>query len=216
MKANDTHSNPWLTIPWEDYEGHMSSSNVRQSQFLSDVFRKVLAQYRPLSVAVLGCATGNGFEYIDPDATRKVTGVDINPHYLEVLRSRFGSTLSGLDLICADLVACDLEGEAYDLVHCALVLEYLDPGTVIQKAATWLRSQGILVVVLQLPSEKMSKVSETRYKSLERLSPIMNLFEPEELRDLATGAGLAEVESCKEVLQSGKEFFIGHYRKGPS
>jgi ubiquinone/menaquinone biosynthesis C-methylase UbiE len=216
MKPDDTLSNPWLSIPWEDYEGHMADPGVRQTQFLSEVFRKVLNQYRPHSVAVLGCATGSGFEHIDPGVTRKVTGIDINPHYLEVLRSRFASTLSGVDLICADLAACDLEREAYDLVHCALVLEYLEPSTVIQKAAAWLRPQGILVVVLQLPSEKVSKVSKTKYRSLERLAPIMKLFGPEVIQSLAIGVGLVETEACKVILQSQKEFYIGHYRKGPS
>ena len=211
-QQSDTAVNPWLAIPWEDYEGHMSSPVVKQSQFLNELFRGILRDYRPGSVAILGCATGNGFEHIDPAITQRVTGVDINPHYLRVLRTRFGLTIPGLQLVCADLAACELERESFDLVHCALVLEYLDPRVVIEKATRWLRPRGTLVVVLQLPSEK-SKVSETQYKSLRRLEPIIKLVEPETVQRVAAAVGLSEVRVSKEMLESGKEFFVGHYLK---
>jgi len=212
-QQSDTAVNPWLTIPWEDYEGHMSSPVVKQSQFLNELFRGILRDYRPGSVAILGCATGNGFEHIDPAITQRVTGVDINPHYLRVLRTRFGLTIPGLQLVCADLATCELERESFDLVHCALVLEYLEPSVVIERAAGWLRPPGILVVVLQLPSAKSAKVSETQYKSLKRLEPIMKLVEPETVQRVAAEAGLSEVRAFKEMLESGKEFFVGHYLK---
>jgi ubiquinone/menaquinone biosynthesis C-methylase UbiE len=212
-QLNDTAANSWLMIPWEDYEGHMSSPAVKQLQFLNELFQRVLRNYRPSSVAALGCATGNGFEHIDPVITQRVIGVDINPHYLRVLRTRFGSTIPGLQLLCADLAACELERESFDLVHCALVLEYLEPRVVIEKAARWLRPRGVLVVVLQLPSEKSAKVSETQYKSLRHLEPVMKLVEPETVQHVAAEAGLSEVRVSKERLESGKEFFVGHYLK---
>lgn len=160
QQYDDSH-NPWLDIPWQDYEGHMAHTNVRQSQFLSDVFRGVLREYKPNSIAVLGCATGNGFEHLDPAVIHRVTAVDINPYYLEILNMRFGSEISGLELICDDLATCELEAEAYDLVYCALIFEYLEPRSIIEKIALWLRPHGKFVVVLQLPSKKQGKISET-------------------------------------------------------
>ena len=74
--------NPWLSIPIDDYEGHMGSPAVAQLQPLSELFAGVLASSRPKSLAVFGCAAGNGFEHIDPSITERVVGVDINPAYL--------------------------------------------------------------------------------------------------------------------------------------
>lgn len=205
--------NPWLSIPASDYEGHMASPGVGQLQYLNGLFRDLLKEFRPVRLAVLGCATGNGFEHIDPGVTRKVTGIDINGQYLEVLRERFSAMIPGLELIAADLVQCDFEPASFDLVHCALVLEYLDPGPLIQKIADWLRPDGILSVLLQLPSEGGGRVSETKYTSLKRLEDIMDLVEPESVRRLAETAGLLEVRSKTQRLASGKAFLMGIYRK---
>ena len=53
-------SSPWLTLPLANYEGHMSASNVGQADLLADVFANVLEEFHPASVAVIGCAGGNG------------------------------------------------------------------------------------------------------------------------------------------------------------
>src|SRR5574337_327833 len=155
---------PWLSIPASDYEAHMSSSAVGQLQYLNGIFRELLVELQPNSVAVLGCATGNGFEHIQP-ATRAVIGVDINPTYLDILRSRFGNRLPGLELVCADIEGCTLESRSLDLIHCALVLEYVNPVIAIEKAAGWLRPGGALSVVLQLPFAGSGPVTETPYTS---------------------------------------------------
>jgi len=67
-------THPWLTIPAEDYEAHMASAEVGQHQVLSQLFKTVPEEHRPLSLATLGCSTGNGFEQIDPTKTRRVVG----------------------------------------------------------------------------------------------------------------------------------------------
>jgi len=214
MARNDREPlNPWLTIPWEAYEGHMSSPEVRQAQFLSEAFRGVLREYKPETVAVLGCSTGNGFEHIDPTLTRRVIGVDINPDYLSVLQGRHGSSLPNLDLICADLSLLELTSEAFDLIYCGLVFEYLDPERLIGKIERWLKANGMFLVVLQLPSEKSGMITETKYKSLNRLESIMNLVEPEVIRQTCFEVGLLEGKAYDQVLESGKSFFVGHYRK---
>jgi hypothetical protein len=64
----------------------MSPSAVAQLQPFSKLSAAVLADLRPESVTVFGCATGNGFEHIDPSIAERVVGVDANPAYLHVLR----------------------------------------------------------------------------------------------------------------------------------
>ena len=55
--------NPWLTIPLADYEAHMALPQVGQARLLADLFAAELRVGSPSSVAVLGCAGGNGFEF---------------------------------------------------------------------------------------------------------------------------------------------------------
>src|SRR5436305_9182848 len=99
-------SNPWLSIPLGDYEGHMGSAGVRQLTVLAELFKCALDCCSPESVAVLGVAGGNGLEQIDCAATKRIVGVDINQGYLEEVQRRFG-TLPGLELHCRDLAERD-------------------------------------------------------------------------------------------------------------
>lgn len=192
----------------------MASPNVGQLQFLSRLFGDLLSELMPQSVAVLGCTTGNGFEHIDADVTCQITAIDINPEYLEVLSRRFGEQLPGLHVLCADVADFSLQPESVDLVHCALLLEYVRPDAVIPRAADWLKPGGVLSVVVQLPSHGVSNVSETTFTSLRRLEPVIRLVEPEKVRCIAASAALSEVCSRTEVLASGKSFFVGLYAKG--
>ena len=211
VKKDAGRLNPWLTIPAKDYEGHMASPAVGQLQFLCQVFRDLILDLQPQAVAVLGCATGNGFDHIDPRVTRHVLAIDINPEYLQVLSARFRYRLPGLELVCADVAAHALWPQSFDLIHCALVLEYVDPAAVVPRAAAGLRPGGTLAVVLQLASSAASKVSDTPYVSLRRLEPVMRLVEPSTVRRLATSAGLRERDAWTETLDSGKSFFVGLY-----
>lgn len=82
--------NPWLKIPASDYEGHMEA--VGQRALLGQIFRDVYSLVRPRRLAILGCATGNGFEYVDTAITERIVGVDINPDYIEIARRRFSAS----------------------------------------------------------------------------------------------------------------------------
>lgn len=75
--------NPWTEIPLADYEGHMSLPSVGQAQMLDAVFGQDLQAYAPESVAVLGCAGGNGFKRLIGSRVKRVVAVDINPLYLK-------------------------------------------------------------------------------------------------------------------------------------
>jgi hypothetical protein len=55
-------SNPWFDIPLEDYESHMSLPTVGQGQLIARQMEDLVLEHEPASVAVIGCAGGNGFE----------------------------------------------------------------------------------------------------------------------------------------------------------
>lgn len=213
MSPTPFPTNPWLSVPASDYEGHMSSPAVGQLQFLNRVFASLLQELKPASVAVLGCTTGNGFEHIDPAITRRVIGIDINPEYLEILRGRYQSRIPELSLISSDIVACELEPRSVDLVYCALLLEHVEPRIVVEKVARWLAPRGILSVVLQLPSDNSSKVIDTPFSSVKILESTMQLVPPDLLKSIARDHHLQEVRSRMEVLETGRAFVIVLYAR---
>jgi SAM-dependent methyltransferase len=213
MSEPDDRSNPWTSIPAAVYEAHMKSPMVLQQQFLGDVFRDVLVRHRPGAVAVLGCATGNGFEHIDPRVTRSVVGIDINAEYLAILVERHARSTPGFQAILCDIAACDLDPGSMDLVHCGLFLEYVDPRIVITKASKWLRGGGVMSVVLQLGSAGQENVTDTEYKDiLRRFEPIMRLVDPDLLSELAAEAGFRRETAEIRTLETGKKFVVAEYK----
>jgi len=200
--------NPWLTIPLDDYEGHMGSPDVDQSSLLSELFRAALIRHRPHSLAVLGCAGGNGFDQIDPSTTERIFAIDINPGYTAEVSARYQSRLPGLQALTIDIQTTALPAMAIDLVHAGLVLEYVDVPCIIPKIAAMVVPGGTLHAVLQLPSNNMPSVSTTRFTSLQRLTPSMRLVSPDDLIKLALGANLGL--QGKEIVQSsaGKMFAV--------
>jgi SAM-dependent methyltransferase len=205
--------NPWLEIPAGDYEGHMGSPQVGQLQMLSRLFKRALAETRPESVAVLGCATGNGFEHFDPAVTCYILGVDINPAYLAIARQRYSALQPRLELKCADLHTDCFGGRQFDLVYAGLVFEHVDAAVVLAHIDKALKPQGKLAVVLQMPVRGLSAVSHTPFKSLEKLAPTMHLFERDQFTDLANQADLHETEREIITLPSGKTFFYAIFHK---
>ncbi|MBN1274185.1 MAG: class I SAM-dependent methyltransferase [Candidatus Aminicenantes bacterium] len=206
-------NNPWLKISAPDYEGHMGLPEVNQLSFLGDVFKEFLAKYECSSVAYLGCATGNGLEHISNRKTRRLTAIDINPEYLEVLRNRYKSRIPYLEIIEEDLNKYQGNGRQYSLIFAGLLFEYLDPLPLLRKISKWLKKTGILAVVLQLPDKYTKKVSDTPYPSLKFLDPIMKLVSDHDFKIMAKESGLKELEGKRVTLESGKAFYIGAYGK---
>jgi len=205
-------SNPWLSVPAADYEGHMGSPGVRQLEFLSRVFGELIREFDPESLLLLGCATGNGLERIERGRLRKLVGLDINPEYLEVCRRRHAENIPGLELVRADFASFDLGPASIDFVHAALFLEYVDPASAVQKISRWLKPRGILAVVLQLPGDSCGKVTETGFTSMKALEPAIRLVDPTLLGRFVREQGFSELRSARETLASGKKFFLGVYR----
>jgi SAM-dependent methyltransferase len=206
-------NNPWLEIPAGDYVGHMSSPEVAQYHVLNRLLRDMLGSTRPRSLLVLGCSMGNGFEHVDPTVTARVVGVDINPVYLQRLVEQFPHPAFALDLRCTDLAAYPFELEAFDLVHVALIFEYVDWSPLLPRVAGTLRPRGVLSVVLQLPSQASPAVTPTGFTSLRSLESVFCFVEPDVLAADATALGLHLESRHTERLKSAKAFEVLRFSK---
>ena len=137
--------NPWLEIPLEDYEGHMALPSVGQAQMLADQFALLIKRIRPASLALVGCAGGNGLDRVDPEQVERVVAIDINPKYLEQAEARHAKRLKQLQLICADIQSEKLHVEPVDFIYAALVFEYVDVLSTIATLKHICRGGGTLV-----------------------------------------------------------------------
>jgi SAM-dependent methyltransferase len=205
-----TGQNPWLAIPAADYEGHMGATGVDQLEPLRAVLADVYAARRPARMAVLGCGTGNGLDVVAPEQTRRFVGVDLNADYLALARARHPRLDGVAEWILADVAACALEPAGFDLIHTALLFEYVDPAPLLPRIAGWLAPGGVLSVVLQLPGGDAA-ISATEFTSLQTLSGLMALVSPDRLRDLAANAGLAEMSAHRIPLARGKSFWAATF-----
>ena len=203
-------SNPWLSIPLKDYEGHMSSPGVQQLTALAELFKRALDYCVPGSVAVLGVAGGNGLEQIDGTVTKRIVGVDINQCYLDEVQRRFGfGRLTGLELYCGDLAEWELSIPPVALVHAALIFEHAGLGLALEHALSLVAPGGHLSVVLQLPSDHEEGVTPTGYISMQTLKEDFALIDREEFQRLLRQKGFELVEQEDRPLPGGKALWLG-------
>lgn len=209
---NDAMLSPWLQIPLEDYEGHMSSAEVGQLPVLAELFECALRHCRPESVAVLGIAGGNGLEQIDPSITKRIVGVDINQRYLDEVQRRFG-TLAGLELHRRDLTERECGLAPVAMVHAALIFEHAGFGAALENAIALVGMGGWLSIVLQLPSPAEPGVAATRYASIQALKRDFALIESSEAQRVLTRKGFILVEQEHRSLPAGKAFWLGVFAR---
>jgi SAM-dependent methyltransferase len=194
--------NPWLRIPAADYEGHMDA--VGQTAALRQLFASVYGRVRPRRLAVLGCTTGADFGATDSAVTDVAVGVDINPEYLQVAGERLAAAGRNVHLVCGDVLTVELPEAPFDLVHVALLLEYVDPETLFRRFHDWVAPSGYVSIILQEEIPGIAAVSTTRYKSLQTLAGAMSLRSAEQIAAVATGAGFVCESSRILELPSGK------------
>ncbi|MBI3402275.1 MAG: class I SAM-dependent methyltransferase [Acidobacteria bacterium] len=206
--------NVWLDIPAADYVRHMSSPEVDQLSALSRLLREALERFRPRDLLLLGCSTGNGLDQVDPAVTHRVTGVDINPEYLARVRAQFPNPGFELMLHCADVMTYAFVADAFDLVHCALLFEYLEWPALMREIGRTTRIGGGLSVVLQRPSDVAPAVTRTKYPSLLQLERLFRFVEPEAVVAHARTWGFELRSQQIEPLHSGKAFDVLHFQKG--
>ncbi len=211
----DKMRNPWLDIPEADYVGHMSSPLVDQRSVLNRRLRQILESVQPRSLLVLGGSTGNGLEHVRSGVTSRVTVVDVNPAYLARLVERFPSPGFELDVRCTDLANFHFEPDAFNLVHAALVLEYVEWPSLLPRVATTLKQGGVFNVVLQLPSASSPAVTPTEFSSLRLLESLFRFVDPGAFVEAARLAGLTLDGRCTEALKGGKAFEVLRFVKVP-
>jgi SAM-dependent methyltransferase len=177
--------NPWNTVPFGDYERHMSHETVGQLASLNDIIHEKIAQRYPQTVAVYGACTGNGFEHFVE--ARTVYAVDLNPTYLAICHDRYDSILNNLTLVQTDINqdAVAIPPDSVDLIICHLFLEYVDLERAFTSFRQVLRRGGLLNVVLQR-SNDTGWVSNTGVTTLRPVAAIANEVADEILRQLAT------------------------------
>ena len=204
----DTMSDPWLSIPLADYEGHMGADNVQQLSALSDLFKRALDVCLPDSVAILGIAGGNGLEHANPATIKRIVGVDINPGYLDEVRRRFG-THPSLELHCVDLSKDELRVAPVALVHGALFFEHAGVGRALDNALSMVSRGGTLSVVLQLPDREQQNVTPTSYPSMQTLAGSFAFVDVSHLRALVEHQGFRLLSEELRPLPTGKMLWLG-------
>lgn len=201
--------NPWLDVPLADYEAHMAAPGIEQAQLLADTLASAVARTSTSSLAVLGCAGGNGFERIPRDI--RVVGVDINPAYIADAKTRFANRFAKLQLIAGDIQDLEASFVPVDLIYAGLILEYVDLEKVVARTRSMLTSAGRLVTVLQLPSASHEPVSPSPYQSMHILGTVMRFVPPSRLKQVAEAHGYAQLDSLTITSRSGKEFQVQEF-----
>ncbi|MGP8246148.1 MAG: class I SAM-dependent methyltransferase [Bryobacteraceae bacterium] len=205
-------SNPWLSIPLSDYEGHMESAGIQQASALSELFGEALVCCRPRSIAVLGVAGGNGIDRVDGNVTKSIVGVDVNPLYLEEVRRRYADK-RGLELYCVDLAEQAVDLEPVELVHAALVFEHAGVDLCLKNALSLVAPGGALSVVLQLPSELDQDVGASQFPSMQKLKCHFTLIDPTWLCDALAEHEFRLTGQARRSLPAGKGFWMGVFRR---
>jgi SAM-dependent methyltransferase len=203
--------NPWLRIPAQEYEGHMAG--IGQSAALRDIFLGVYTDTNPRRLLVLGCTTGKDLELVDPNVTEKSVGVDLNRGYLEIACQRLERLGRTVELVHSDVLDAQLPASEFDLIHAALLVEYVDPFSLFRRIAEWLAMDGICSTVTQNPVEGVASVSKTAYESILVLDGRMSLCSPNQVNSFAVQAGLQRMSNCDVELPLGKSFSVSTFRK---
>lgn len=204
----------WRRVSAADYDGHMGHPAVDQSRLLADLLDELARRLRPARLLVPGAATGNGLERLRGLGLGRVTAVDVVPEYLDRLRLVHADHLPGLEIVQADLEDWRPEPGAYDLVWCALVLEYVRPGPLLEGLARALVPGGHLALLLQQPADGHGRVSETPFAGVRVLEPAISLRDPAEVAGLARQTGLGLVEERRVLSSAGKPFQLTVWAAG--
>ena len=203
-----TSPNPWSIVPAADYERHMGPEGVDQLAPLSATFQEVYLAAQPDRLLVVGAATGNGLDHVDPAVTRRIVALDVNMQYLGICRQRFFHLGPRLELFCTSLAAWKSPPQAFDLIHAGLVLEYMHPEPAVAQLCGWLSDQGTVSVVLQLPG---GDPPTPALKALEIIRKAQRRVDPAELTALFAAHGLRPRRSRVVPLKYGQSFWCGTF-----
>jgi Methyltransferase domain len=204
--------NPWLEIPLSDYEGHMELPQIGQADMLAQELASAVREHSPASVAVIGCAGGNGFDRLQRSGVERIVGIDINPEYVETTRHRYAKHFRALELYVADIQESVPMCAPVNLLYAGLIFEYVDVPAAMRVLRTLCTDRGMLVVVLQAAATHVATVSPSPYDSLQLLAPVLKLRVPAYLQECAANAGFSLESSRRVGLPSSKSFVVMSFR----
>ena len=204
--------NPWTVVPAADYEAHMGPAGVDQLTALSQIFQEIYLSTQPDRLLLLGCATGNGLEHVNPDVTKRIVGVDVNLQYLGIARQRFFHLGPRLELYCSEAEKFRAPPGSFDLIHAALLFEYLHPEVLVRRISEWIADGGSCAVVLQLPG---GEAPPAPTKTMQIIEKAMRLVPPDELTRLFEHYGLPRKRARTLPLKHGKSFWVGVFGRPP-
>lgn len=184
----------------------MSLPEVRQAQYLAHTLSALVQKCGARSVAVLGCAGGNGLDRLAPEQVERVVGVDINPDYIAVMQRRYKDRFQKLEALCCDVLSTDCCFSEVDVVFAGLLFEYLDAEAALAHIAQFTRPGGHAGVLLQLPNDTIGLVTPSPFASLDKLKGYMRLVPPSQIEHLGNAQGFRVVSSECTVLATGKAF----------
>lgn len=205
-----TTLNPWTVVPASDYERRMGADGLDQLGPLASLFQEAYLATQPDRVLVLGCATGNGLEHVDPGVTQRIVGVDVNLQYLGVARQRFFHLGPRLELFCNDAEKFRSPAGSFDLIHAGLIFEYASPVALVPRIAEWLAPSGSCSVVVQRPGGDSPPAPSKAIAIIEKAARVID---PEELTALFARSGLVRRRERTVPLRGGKSFWaavFGH------
>jgi SAM-dependent methyltransferase len=200
--------NPWTVVQAADYERYMGPGGLDQLALLSTAFQEAYLAAQPDRLLVLGCGTGNGLSHVDPAVTRQVVGVDVSLQYLGIARQRYFHLGPRLELFCVEAERFRRAPGAFDLVHAALVFEYLHPEVLVRRIAEWLAPGGVCSVVLRLPG---GEPLEAPSKPLELIEKATKLVPPEELSHLFEHYGLSRRRDRAVPAPLGRRLWVATF-----
>jgi len=203
-------SNPWLYIPLEDYERHMSHELVGQSTLLNSLTKKYLENIKPQGAIFLGIAGGNGLENIDNHITKRVIGIDINQEYLDTAFKRYHQTITSLQLINLDIVKNSEKIFEADFIWAALIAEYTGIDKVLEFSRNNICAGGHLIFSIQSNNNKPS-VSSTGIESVKKAGELFSAVNPEELLRKSEKSGFKLVGKEENRLPNEKSIITFHF-----
>jgi hypothetical protein len=196
-------SNPWMEIPIDDYEQHMSHSSVGQSSLLSSLTKKYLTKIKPATCLFIGIAGGNGLEHIDNNISKNVIGIDINQKYLDVSFKRYHDRIDSLQLLELDITKNTNRICSADFVWAALVLEYAGIDKCLEFSKNNILPGGHFIATIQ-SNNNLQSVSPTGIESVKKAGLIFNSIEPSKMLDKAKETGFTYISSEENELPNGK------------
>lgn len=208
------NNNPWSIIKSNEYDAHMSHSNVMQTQKLCSITKDqlgLLPKNKSNScLTILGVTNGNGLEHINLFNVRKIIGIDINIDFLDECRNKYPELGSRLNLYQLDLMTQTDEAieiiNKSDLIIANLLIEHIHLDNFIKIISGISRHNQIISCVIQKnPDGSLSSSSGVEYV----FDEIVKRVEEEDENQLISAMEIVEYKLNSKVtydLPNKKQF----------